>query len=191
MKLILLLILCFINFSSLAQEPNSIEDFKKLLKEHSAKFNLPKDFTEAPIKASESFPYVYAIKHTEQKFEIRYLWYSIQAIRTELDKLDSINTDPNLIYQVMTYTTVMNLIEGPLQEIRQFPAEYAKETFGADDCAMTAFPFKSELEIGYRGCGMFVIHKKDIADLYLFFLFDDNSVFEENYQSAISTITFN
>jgi hypothetical protein len=54
-----------------------------------------------------------------------------------------------------------------------------RKEFGADAGATTVVSCDSDFGKGYMNCLISVIHKKDIADAYVFFLFDDPQVVGE------------
>tara|TARA_R110002049_G_scaffold2511_4_gene18392 strand:+ start:1332 stop:1616 length:285 start_codon:yes stop_codon:yes gene_type:complete len=75
-------------------------------------------------------------------------------------------------------------------EISNFPEEAVKREFGADYGGTSFFTMDSEFGKDYKYCMMIVIHKENIADVYISFLSNNREQFEEYLLKAFHSIRF-
>jgi len=142
-------------------------EFSKILEQNSLVFSLPQGFTPVPVVDNHDVQYDFAIQSKSEKLEIRYRiipigWYKLSA-----------NMDTSMIYHAMLSTMALNISKGTLSQTHDFPSTSVREEFGADAGSMTAVSCDSDFGKGFQKCMINVIHKNNIADAYIFFLFDD------------------
>jgi hypothetical protein len=75
-------------------------------------------------------------------------------------------------------TICLNLSGGNICNIGRFPSQAVKTEFGADDGWTSVTPLHSEFGKGYAHCMITLIHKDRVADVAIFFLFDDVTVLQ-------------
>ena len=144
-------------------------EFSKILNQSSLMFSLPQRFMPVPVVDNHDVQYDFAMRLGSEKLEIRYRvipigWYKMSP-----------GQDTSLTYHAMLLTMAMNISnsneESP--QTRDFPVSDVKEEFGADAGSATFISCGSDFGKGFQKCMINVFHKNHVADLYIFFLFDD------------------
>ena len=184
-----LAILVITNFS-FAQESETLREFKKDLTLYALNFEKPEGYVETEVIDNHDLAYSYALLHEDVKLEIRYTLFSIKNMIEQNKKSGGVSVDPNKMYQALVTTNQLNLSGGNEYQVTRFDSEAVKEEFNADAGATTFFPLNSKFGEGYKNCMMVVLHKKDIADAFILFLFDDPEVFQNNAMDAFHALTF-
>lgn len=146
------------------------DDVSKLLRQNSLTFSIPQGFTFVPAVANGDVKYDLAIRSTTEKLEVRYRIIPLQEYNL------SSNTDTSLMYHSMLLTMAMNISNGKLPQTHDFHRTDAHEEFGADAGSMAAVSCDSDFGKGFQKCMINVFHKNSVADVYIFFLFDDVKV---------------
>lgn len=142
-------------------------EFSRILDQNSIAFSLPQGFTSVPVVDNHDVQYDFAIRSKSEKLEIRYRiipigWYRISA-----------NNGTSMMYRAMLSTMALNISNGVLPQMHDFRTTDVRKEFGADAGSMTAVSCHSEFGKGFQKCMINVFHKNKVADLYVFFLFDD------------------
>ena len=188
------MLLILIASVSLAQ---TNKNFQKLLSEHDLVFNMPTDFEETPVKENGDLRYDYAIKYKKDTLEVRYSVFSIKPLlkqyKESLNNPNESLMDPNKYHNSMFMANILNVSQAGMQnmpETSSFPADAVKKEFGADYGATTFFKANSEFSEGYDFCLMLVIHKKDVADVYISFLGKNPEKLVKQMSLAFSSLKF-
>ena len=187
-KLVVLLILT--SLQTMAQESNARKSFGNILDKYAMHFQMPEGYSEIAIKENNDLGYYYAIKHDTAKLEIRYTFYPIKDVIERNKTSGGLQADPNKMYPTLTTTNQLNLSGGNEYKITRFAPEAVQGEFHADDGGSTFFPLNSEFGEGYKHCVMVILHKKDIADAFILFLFDDTEVYQSLSQDPFYSLTF-
>ena len=145
-----------------------LQKYEELLNESHMQFSIPPDFMLTPVIKNGDVMYDFAIKSNTQKFEIRYRIWPIEKGSAK-DKMN------NSMHNLMLTTMALNISNGQIIEPQQYPKESVKEEFGADAGSTGIVDTHSEFGKDYKACMISVIHKENVADAYIFFLFNDRS----------------
>ncbi len=157
-------------FSQELIKNSSFKEFEKLIKELNLVFKEPlKDFK--PIKCEENKDqfYQFALYNKELNVEIR---YCIRKQTKEFKVLS--NNYSDLIFK----TIIMNLTHGNRDDFMLFPEEAVKKEFNADWGASTAVELDCEFGKNYKYCSITALHKNNVGEAYIFYLFDDLKMFD-------------
>jgi hypothetical protein len=130
-------------------------------------FIRPDNFTETAVIENRDQYYDYAIKHKDLKLEIRYFIRSYDSLTIKLSK-----GAPQMVWGLFM-TTVMNMTRGKRSDFNEFPTEAVKKEFGADWGATTSVKLDCEFGKGYKYATLTTIHKDNVGDIYIFYLYDD------------------
>ena len=150
-----------------------------------------------PFYANDDMDYYYAIKLKNDSFEVR---YTIMSMKPLFERYIEMSKDsnakclhPNDYYKSMFTVNIMNISHLGLDEIPDISsatAEDAKSYFGADEVMTSTFSANSDFSKGYTNIYFIVIHKKDIADVYISFLSNDADKLAANVNKAIYSMKF-
>ena len=188
----LIALICFL--TAIAQEPSN---FDELLSENQLEFKKPESFSETEVIENGDLFYDYALKYDLDSFEVRYsilpLHSLLEDYKKSLDDPKTTTLDPNKYHTSMFMANILNVSQSGMENmpsISDFPKEAVKKEFGADYGGTSFFKANSEFGQDYRYCLMMVIHKKDIADVYISFLSNNKERFEEYMLMAFHSIKF-
>ncbi len=173
------------------------KEFRKLLQENDLVFTMPANFTETGVKKNQELYYNYAIKYEKDTFEIRYTIFSLESLFENYEKslIDSNVSalDPNKFHHSMFMTSILNIAQSGFESMPQtsaFPEEAVKTEFSADYGSTSFFIANSGFAEGYELCLLMVLHKEDVADVYVSFLGNNMEKFEEYMLMAFYSIRF-
>lgn len=171
--------------------------FDKLLSENHLVFEKPEKFAETEIFENGDLYYNYALKYELDSFEVRYTIFPLHSLledyKKSLDDPKTTTLDPNKYHKSMFMANILNVSQSGMENmpgITDFPKEAVKKEFGADYGGTSFFTANSEFGKDYKYCMMIVIHKKDIADVYISFLSNNQEKFEEYMLIAFHSIKF-
>lgn len=174
MKFSLLSFLIFLTLSVTSQT-----EFEELLNKHQLEFTMPDGFEEVPVKENPDMYYNYAMKLIGQQFEVRYTIMSLRKMCEDYkdSKNDSTRMmiDPNKLHKSMVIANILNISQinmakDPIPQIAPFPPKSVKEEFGCEYGGTAFFKVNSTFSIGYKYCSFVVLHKENVADVYISFL---------------------
>ena len=155
------------------QSKSETPSFKELLDEASMTFTMPADFSEAAVVENEDVSYHFAVVSNKMKLQIRYV---IRPLRKDVENYDNggrSGPDPNVLFGSLLQVMCLNITGGTLATPTDFRPDDVRSEFGAD-AGRTAFvTLNSTFGKGYKVCLINVIHRSNIADAFIFFLFDD------------------
>jgi hypothetical protein len=163
--------------SSLTLAQSIPTEFSKLLESTNMQFTVPPGFDIVPVRTNEDVVYNIALKSKTKKLEIRYRIIPIREVN------DKSGQQRNQVYLGMFLAMGMNVSGGTTPEYQMYPEGSVREEFGADAGATSVVSCDSDFGKGYAKCLISVIHRDDIGDAYVFYLFDAPQVI----QSAIMT----
>lgn len=171
-----ILILCLLSVTIVYSLQSQIlpKDFQRLLQQASMRYSVPPGFVPTPVIENADVAYDFAVKSTTRKLEIR---YRIRPVEKQ-DKQNSY-VEPDLMFNGMLMTMCLNISNGELVEPKPFSEESVRSEFGADAGSFCAVRTDSEFGEGYEKCSMSAFHKENVADAYVFFLFDDVKTLSE------------
>ena len=162
MKKIFIHILLLISLFVYAEAKDS---FAALLAKCSVSFTFPKSFLPLGVRQNGDVEYDFAMKSKTDDIEIRYAIWSFDQMQQRND-----------LYIGLLQTMSLNISGGKLAQANHFKHEDVTIEFNADDGLTCVVPNNSEFGQGYKFCMINVIHKENIGDVYIFFLYDDYKV---------------
>jgi hypothetical protein len=139
------------------------QTFDQLLNQTNMQFSIPPSFEAVSIINNPDVNYDFAIKSATAPLEIRYRIWPVDMEQKNL----------NSIYEAVFITMGLNISNGKMIKSQPYPPESVKAEFGADAGRSGVVPIGSEFGKGYRFCLISVIHKDNVADAYVFYLYND------------------
>jgi tetratricopeptide (TPR) repeat protein len=163
-------------------------DFYQFLKMNKLSLTIPDDYIKTDVIANCDMVYNFAIKHKKLDFEVRYLIVSIPEMRLKLkDATTTINLNEMYLSEIEVHT--MNVSQGE-PEIFRFETTDVENEFNTNIGLYSSFPANSEYSGNYKYVHMMVFHKDDVADCYITFLWNEQSVFDENIRDVFHAMKF-
>ncbi len=198
-KIIILSLIITVSIPANSTELNS---FPQILKEHSMIFTMPKEFKQIPVKENDDVLYQHAIKSKKNKLEIRYSVFSLKQRIKEYEEWknsknrNGVMTDPNIGYTVFTRVVVENIAGSENFKETLFNQKNVKDEFNADWGGTYLVEPKSGYGEGYKYALITALHKDNIADAYIVYLFDDyrtvqSEILKEFYSMRFMSDYFN
>ncbi|EPG74366.1 hypothetical protein LEP1GSC058_2828 [Leptospira fainei serovar Hurstbridge str. BUT 6] len=159
------------------------ENFKELLRERKVLIRqiVPPKFSPVPVDPEVLFRYDYALKSVEAGIEIRYTIYSIPAYLKKLAEFKKNNPDaviapPKKNDYIPEFIMNLQNLAGTPENIfssKPFPENAVKDEFGADWGSNSYLELNPTYDKNYKYCSLVVIHKDNVADVYIFYLSKD------------------
>lgn len=138
------------------------ESFSELLVKCSLSFSFPNSCVPLSVKQNPDVYYHFAMKLKTQNIEIRYTIVPFDKMQRRND-----------LYEPYLQTICLNITDGKMAKVEHFKYEDVSKEFNADDGLTCMVYLNSEFGQGYHYCTINVLHKTNLADVYIFFLFDD------------------
>jgi hypothetical protein len=155
-----ILLITIISANSIAQE-----SFSELLTKCSLSFTFPNSCIPLKVKQNPDVYYHFAMMPKTKRIEIRYTIIPFDQMQHRND-----------LYESYLQTMCLNITNGKMTKVEHFKREDVSAEFNADDGLTCAVPLDSEFGQGYQYCMINVLHKDNLGDVYIFFLFDDYKV---------------
>ena len=170
-----------------------LESFKNKLKSINAVYLAPWDFvqTRHSLVEKEVVDYQYAIKHKKEKLEIR---YSITPYVKPVKETNKVIIGSENLYKAFTLTVLMNIVNGKKENI--FSGEIldktkAKSDFNADWVAIYVMKPESDFAKNYKYVHLLTLYKKNAGQVYIYYLFDDFKLAENQLMPMLKSVSFN
>ena len=188
----------FIIFASTLCFTCTSNKFLKLCNYSDMTYSIPVGFNPVEVKQNPDLLYQYAIKHKNKKLEIR---YSIFPLKDEIEAYNAglkdktknkiVLIDPNLDHELVAISAAMNISRSPItQENNTFKPDAVKQDFNADWVTSYYIENNSEYGGGYQYSLVVAIHKKNIANAFIVFLFDDDKDIRNEMFSSFYNLKF-
>jgi len=154
-------------------------EFEELLNKHLLQFTMPEGFQEVAVKENPDMYYNFAMKLIGEEFEVRYTIMSLRKMCEDYKNTKNDSTrmmiDPNKLHKSMVIANILNISQidmakEPIPQITPFSPKAVKEEFGCEYGGSTFFKVNSTFSIGYKYCSFVVLHKDNVADVYISFL---------------------
>jgi hypothetical protein len=185
MKLInttmLIALLCFtaINISY-----SQIKSFAETLKSANMQFDLPKNHIETPTIDNKSMLYSYAYQDEAKNYEVRY-------------RIDLLDSNYNQANNPATMLAVLFNISDKSIEIPELSKrvmvikpELVKQDFNGDAAFASLIKTNKDFNKDFSNCFMTLLYKTDVANVWMFILFDDFEKFKETGSKITSALKF-
>mgnify|MGYP001271402590 CR=1 FL=1 len=186
-KLKILFLIYLIVILLLPATANEVNNFTEILNEHRMIFCMPKDYEQTKVVKNDDVAYQFAIKSKKIKLEIRYAVFSLKEQLKEYEKWknnrnkNGVKKDPNQLYNDFTLAIVENIAGSKEYYETKFQNKNVKIEFDADWGSSYVVNCKSSFGAGYKYASITALHKDNVADAYIIFLFDD-------YKTVLSEI---
>ncbi len=174
--------------------------FLSVVEQAGMKFVQPANTIETKIIANDELNYQYALKDTVNKIEIRYLIFPLQELvkkynSTSQDTTTQPKFDPNLIHTnlLLKFAYVVQGKEMNFQEmpaITEIPHATIEIEYNGDWGAFTTSQPCDEFAQKYKYCTIFAIHKDNVADAYIIYLYDDKERFDDAVKPDYHSLLF-
>ena len=97
----------------------------------------------------------------------------------------------NSSYKIILNTVIQNITGGVDYKVKEFDSAAVKKEFNADWGATAFVEQNSDFGKGYKYCMIVMIHKKDIADAFYFYMSNSKEKFSENMEPLFHALKFN
>lgn len=141
--------------------------FKTILERKNLVLDTPQNFKEIPIKDNPDIKYQYALKHDSLDFEIRFF---VTDINQALDLPDD-KRSLSLFTSIVLNASGEALPQIP--KIQELGQGIASMEYNANWVANSSFYAKSFFSKGFDINSVIALRKNDVAEVYIFFLFND------------------
>lgn len=188
-----LIVSVFVTMPSFAGDdlPQAFED---LLRRAKMSFAVPEGYVETEIKENSHMMYEYAVKHPNEKIEVRYAIRPIDSMLIDYEKWKkdpgtSMMADPRNLYPAIA-VAVMSNVSAEIKSDGPFGEESVKQEFGAD-AGLTAVVVPKKTFAGdYKHCMMIAINKRETGTAFCFFMFDDPKVVAKELMPIFHNLRF-
>jgi hypothetical protein len=171
-----------------------INTFNYLLNQCNLSLTIPTDAIECTVIDNKDVEYHYAVRHPDKPFEVRYTIapitlraYPNDSIRKEMESQRAYR---NASYLPAMKAIILNITGGVGTKITEFDPAEAQVEFNADWGATAFVELNSDFGKGYKYCMIISLHKKDVADVYYFYLSVTRDNFRENAHPFFHSLLF-
>ena len=172
------------------------KEFVELLDRAKMKFTEPNGYKRNDPIENEQMNYELAYKHSNKRFEVRYAIRPMDNLLKEYNAREKnknkgdINIHPNKWYKNVFEATILNISGGQLPEYSIFDKEAVKKEFNADWGATVGVTVGKEFGQDYKYCLVVFIHKDNLGDAYVFYLYDDKDLIGEEMMPIFHSLKF-
>lgn len=174
--------------------------FFTVVKQAEMDFNKPINTIETTVIKNDELNYQYALKDTLNGIEIRYLVYPLQGLvkkyngphaDTGIGMIDPnfLHTNLLLVYYFKVQGKPMDM-SGTMPDIKELSHATADLEYNADWGAEVDLEPCDEFAQKYKYCTMFEIHKDNVADAFVIYLYDDKDRFEDAVKPEFHSLVF-
>lgn len=157
-------------------------------------------FQETPVVTNDELNYQYAVKDSTADLEVRYLVYPLQDMvkKYNTNKPDSgmPNIDPNFLHTNLLLAYAMKIqgkdmtTEMKYPELKELPHATCEKEFKADWAAEVDIQPCDEFAQKYKYCTMLELHKDNMADAFVIFLYNQKDSFDDLVKPVYHSLTF-
>lgn len=174
-------LLCFtgINISY-----SQIKSFAETLKSANMQFELPENHKEVSTIPNRSMLYSYAYQDEAKNYEVRY-------------RIDLIDSNYNQANNPATMLAVLFNISDKSLEIPELSKrimvikpELVKQDFNGDAAFASLIKTTKDFSTEYSNCFMTLLYKTDVANVWMFILFNDFEKFKQTGSKITSALKF-
>jgi hypothetical protein len=162
-------------------------DFLSFLEKTGIKFAKPPHSIETEVINNDELHYQYALKDTLNNLEIRYVYYPLQELvkhyngphsDTGMDMIDPnfMHTNVLLSFCYKIQGKEMNL-NNPMPEVQELSHATVDLKYNADWGAYIDLQPCDEFAQKYKYCTLFAMHKDNIADIFIIYLYNNKDAF--------------
>jgi hypothetical protein len=176
-------------------------NFLKLCNNSDMTYSIPEGFNPVEVKQNPDLLYQYAVKHKNKKLEIR---YSIFPLKKDVEayneylinknnnaKKKIILIDPNMDHELLAITAVINISRSEnTKGINEFKPDAVKHDFNADWGTSYYIENNSDYGKDYKYSMVVALHKKNIANAFIVYLFDNDKEISNEMLSSFYNLKF-
>lgn len=161
--------------------------FDRLVSDNKLIFTMPEGFIVTRIKKNDNVYYQYAIKDKKSNFEVRIFIRSF--------KNQNVKADFDLNKYSYNFTTVMalNASGGTFKDMPQvdlLPEDAVQHDFNADWGGISSFKPSTPFGKGFNFCSLFCYRLNDVAEVYLFYMFNNVSKQQDLLEKSFLVMKF-
>jgi len=163
--------------------------FVDLLAAGKMQFDLPEGFVEQPGNGQASFPWVMALRHESDAFEVRYSILPVAQADIDYEDPHSAAPSPNhlypMLYQMVADATTAKGVgessEFGKASLEQIEAQWAK--------LLVAEP-SSVYAPEYAHVAVLAMHSDDRADAFAVFLANDEAILKSRFSEIVTALRY-
>lgn len=172
----------------------TLEEFQKQAAESGLQFKMPPGYKIKEVKKNRDLQYSFAIINSEGTMEVRYSLFPMKQMLEEYEKSKKdpnvVMINPNNVYVGLMTANGMNMTNGTMLNIGDFPPQAVKKEFNADYGGNSFFEFNCEFGKGYK-YGQFVcLHKENVANVIITFMSNDRYTHSDLMDIPFHSLTF-
>lgn len=163
---------------------SQMKSFSETLKLANMQFILPEEHKEIPTIENKSMLYSYAYQDTAKNYEVRY-------------RIDLIDSNYNQSNNAATMLAVLfNISDKSLQvpelskRVMVIKPDLVKQDFNGDAAFTALINTNKDFNQHFNHCFITLLQKKDVANVWVFILFDDFEKFKTTGHQATSALKF-
>lgn len=165
--------------------------FRDQLAQNAIAYKAPDGFRLVAAKANDRVTYDLALATDQPNLEIRFQIVSLNRLPLPDGFTPIAQVDMNALHDVHTLALIRNIASQIVSGPNALPAASVGPEFGADRGTVTRLVLaQSAFGEGFVECLLLALHKENVADVYVFFLFDDFERAADRIQAAFYTLTF-
>lgn len=195
MKKLLSLLTAFLLLTSFALS-DLPKEFVELLDRAKMEFTEPAGYKQTKPIENGQMNWELAYKHPGKRLEVRYAIRPMDDLLKQYKESESTKKEgdiyihPNQWYKSVFEATVLNISGGQLPEYSIFDKSAVKKEFNADWGATVGVLAGKEFGQDYKFCLFVFIHKDNLGDGYIFYLYDDKEVLHDEMMPIFHCLKF-
>ncbi|MFN8257345.1 MAG: tetratricopeptide repeat protein [Bacteroidales bacterium] len=168
------------------------DKFRNFVQSLNIEFTVPEGFKKIEVIPNCNMPYLFSLKHKIADFEIRFYIESYAKMQEEMKQMKAI-TDKNWFNKIFESSFTMalsNISQGVVPKISQFNPKDVNDEFNADAGLFSSLYPDSEYANNYGYCFLMMLHKDNVANIYVSFLGNDLEKFNDYLTSGFYVLKF-
>lgn len=153
-------------------------------------YTRPQGFDDTLVSVNPLWSYEHAVRNGAGDMEIRYVVRPIERMEIAYDDPHSNAPEPNHIFPMLFQTLIGLLSDGKHTPSREYPPEQARSLFNAEWAAAALFDVDPRFNTDHKLALMIALHKTDLADAYVIYLFDDYKGAKPLIDASLGTLKF-
>ena len=192
MKVLCLVLLCclFPAVYAASDATDLAPSFQGLVSESGMVFQPPQGFRQVDAEVSPLFPHEHALNNAADTLQVRYAIRPLSRIQVDYQDPHSSTPDPNHMFPLMFQSLVTRLSHGGHSPTREYPPDQAKQKFHAHWAAASVFDLHSEMQGGFSQALLIAMHKNQLADAYVLYLFNDYQQVKDDINGTLGALAF-
>nr|WP_315148178.1 hypothetical protein [uncultured Flavobacterium sp.] len=172
----------------------TLEEFQNQASLSGLQFEMPIGYKIKEIKENRDLRYSFAIINKDETMEVRYSIFPLKKLFENYEKSkndpNTIMINPNNMYMNIMRSNVMNMTNGKMVNIGDFPSIAVKKEFNADYGGSSFFEFNCEFGKGYKYGQAVCLHKNNVADAIITFMSNDRNIHSDLMDIPFHALTF-